>query len=467
MQNNLQAAYLYASSRQSLILLKQLNSIKSVNNFDLIWSRLIPSLQWPVVRIFQRIPSNSSDTFLWHSIMEHKISNSLLVNQSKLFRIYPAYTYFTMDNDDNSNCDNDNTNNDEDWCKWLCSKPCDYALQYSFDNTLPVDPLVLMIRQSIQQRYDGYDPNLILKYPGLRLLSKSSKVNPCDVTIYDLLNRFSIINVERYFIWQEGNLFGTNENSSTFDAWFPFSNDNNVKNQQEHSIDYRYLFGQDRPLTSFAHFLALSTDEQDPTQQTTQKNSLPLIDRRLNRLKHFLITSCQTDLKRFLSSVVLYDMFNDDPFYIRLYASIMKILKLTSQEDLTSISLKLLFSTANLNSLNSIKQIILFNIFSQAYSLQYVPTILSYYAEHSLWFEMLFTAQLFQYSVDDMISCFTQTTKHTMLLEHMKCCFKRLVKQNATPVYKQDIFALLTDETLTSEQLKLRFQQGIQFISYL
>jgi hypothetical protein len=145
----------------------------------------------------------------------------------------------------------------------------------------------------------------------------------------------------------------------------------------------------------------------------------------------------------------------------------MKILKTTMQEDLTSISLKLLLSITNVNSINSIKQLILFNLFSQTYSLQHIPTLLTYYANRSCWFEMLFIAQLFHYSVDDIISCLSQTQQQNMLFEHLKCCFKRLVKQDHTPLFKQDIFALLTDQTLTSEQLKLRFQQGIRNISCL
>jgi hypothetical protein len=74
---------------------------------------------------------------------------------------------------------------------------------------------------------------------------------------------------------------------------------------------------------------------------------------------------------------------------------------------------------------------------------------------------MLFIAQVFHNTVDDIISCLSQTQQQNMLFEHLKCCFKRLVKQDHTPLFKQDIFALLTDQTLTSEQLKLRFQQGI------
>ncbi|CAF3829217.1 unnamed protein product [Adineta steineri] len=67
---------------------------------------------------------------------------------------------------------------------------------------------------------------------------------------------------------------------------------------------------------------------------------------------------------------------------------------------------------------------------------------------------MLFIAQLFHYNADDIISCLSLTQQQNMLFEHLKCCFKRLVKQ--------DIFALLTDQALTSEQLKLRFQQSAQ-----
>ncbi|CAF4449591.1 unnamed protein product, partial [Adineta steineri] len=63
-------------------------------------------------------------------------------------------------------------------------------------------------------------------------------------------------------------------------------------------------------------------------------------------------------------------------------------------------------------------------------------------------------AQLFHYNADDIISCLSLTQQQNMVFEHLKCCFKCFVKQ--------DIFALLTDQTLTSEQLKLRFQQGAQ-----
>jgi hypothetical protein len=77
---------------------------------------------------------------------------------------------------------------------------------------------------------------------------------------------------------------------------------------------------------------------------------------------------------------------------------------------------------------------------------------------------MLFIAQLFQYSVDDIISSLSQIQQQNMLYEHFKCCFKRLIRQDHTPLLKQDIFALLTDQSLTSEQLKLRFQQGIDHL---
>ncbi|CAF0953040.1 unnamed protein product [Adineta steineri] len=101
---------------------------------------------------------------------------------------------------------------------------------------------------------------------------------------------------------------------------------------------------------------------------------------------------------------------------MRLYVSIMKILKTKIQEDLTSILLKLLLSITNLNSLNSIKQLNLFNLFSETYSLQHIPTLLIYYLNKII---------------------------HLLL--------------------KQDIFALLTDQTLISEQLKLRFQQAVLY----
>ena len=447
-------AWLYASSRQSLSLLEELNSIEKIENFELIWSQLVPSLQWSFVRLVNWIPSNPAETFFWHSIIRNGMTDSLILNQSKLYRIYPAYLYFSINNE------NENLDNDEQWCRWLRSKPCEYALQNSFDETLSIDPLVRIVRQALKNRHDDDDKNLILKYPALRLLSQYSKINTFDITIYDLLDRFSQLDVSRCFTWQEKNIFRANEDLTVLHDCFLSSNDSNT-DQQQHSIDYRYLFGQNRPLTSFAHFLASSIDDQEQNQQSSQQNSSTLTDRRLNRLKNFLITSCQTNLKHFSSSIIVFDICNEETFFLRLYVSIMKILKTTIQEDLTSISLKLLLPTTNLNSLASLKQLILLNLFSQTYSQKHIPTLLAYYANRSCWYEMLFIAQLFQYSVDDIISSLSQTQQQNMLFEHLKCCFKRLVKQDHTPLLKQDIFALLTDQTLTSEQLKLRFQQGI------
>ncbi|CAF4605786.1 unnamed protein product, partial [Rotaria sp. Silwood2] len=463
LRTKLQFAYAYASSRQSLTLLKQLNSIDKIDNMELIWSQLIPCVQWPFARLVHWIPSNSSDTLFWHSILQDETNDSLILKQSKLHRIYSAYIYFSI-NDDNENLDND-----EQWCQWLRSKPCDYALQNSFDNTLSIDPLVNIVRQGIKNRYDDNDNDLIIKYPALRLLSKYSKINSFDISIYHLLDRFSQLDLSRCFAWQEANIFRANEDLTILHDCFSSSNDTNnndqQQQQQQHSIDYRYLFGQNRPLTSFAHFLASSIDTQEQNQQSSsQQNLSTIIDRRLNRLKHFLITSCKTNFKNYLSSIILFDMCNEDTFYIRLYVSVMKILKTTQSEDLTSISLKLLLSINDFNSLNSIKQLILFNLFSQTYSLKHIPTLLTYYTNRSCWFEMLFIAQLFHYSVDDIISCLSQVQQQNMLFEHLKCCFKRLVKENHTPLLKQDLFVLLTDQTLTSEQLKLRFQQGTKIL---
>ncbi|CAF0865302.1 unnamed protein product [Rotaria sordida] len=463
-QTELQLAYLYASSRQSLTLLKQLYSIDKIDNIEMIWPQLIPSVQWRFARLINWMPSNSSDILFWHSILQDETNDSLILNQSKLHRIYPAYIYFSI-NDDNENLDND-----EQWCQWLRSKPCDYALQNSFDNTLPIDPLVNIVRQGLKNRYDDNDNNLNIKYPALRLLSKYSKINSFDISIYHLLDRFSQLDISRCFTWQEANIFRANEDLTILHDCFSSSNDTNnndqQQQQQQHSIDYRYLFGQNRPLTSFAHFLSSSIDEQEQNQQlsssSSQQNLSTLIDRRFNRLKYFLITSCKTNFKNYLSSIILFDICNEETFYIRLYVSVMKILKTTMSEDLTSISLKLLSSINDFNSLNSIKQLILFNLFSQTYSLKHIPTLLTYYTNRSCWFEMLFIAQLFHYSVDDIISCLSQVQQQNMLFEHLKCCFKRLVKQDHTPLLKQDLFALLTDQTLTSEQLKLRFQQGAQ-----
>ncbi|CAF4593143.1 unnamed protein product, partial [Rotaria magnacalcarata] len=75
----------------------------------------------------------------------------------------------------------ENIDNDEKWCQWLRSKPCDYVLHNSFDNTLPIDPLVNIVRQSIENRQDDMDSKLIRKYPALRLLSKCSKINSFDI----------------------------------------------------------------------------------------------------------------------------------------------------------------------------------------------------------------------------------------------------------------------------------------------
>ncbi|UJR28319.1 hypothetical protein I4U23_009562 [Adineta vaga] len=453
--SKLELADLYASSRQSLTLLEQLNSIESIKNFELIWSQLIPSLQWSFVRFTHWIPSNTSDTYFWHCISHDHIDDSSILNQSKLYRIYSAYIYYSI-NDENTIVND----NDEQWCRWLRSKPCDYVLENSFDSTLPLDPLVRLVRLGTRIPSDEIDSTLILKYPALRLLFKSSKIDPFDISIYHLLDRFCQLDLSRCFTWQEGNIFRANEDLTNLHDCFSSLNDNNNNNtnDQQQSIDYRYLFGQHRPLTSFAHFLASSIDDQEQNQQ----NSSTLIDRRLNRLKHFLLVSCQTNLKHYLSAIILFDICNEDTFSIRLYVSLMKILKTTIQEDLTSISLKLLLSKTNLNSLNSFKQLVLFNLFSQTYSIQHIPTLLTYYANSSRWFEMLFIAQLFHYSVDDIISCLSLVQQHNMLFEHFKCCFKRLVKQNHTPLLKQDIFALLTDQTLSSEQLKLRFLQGAQ-----
>jgi hypothetical protein len=432
-----------------------LNSIEQIDNFELIWSQLIPSLQWSFARLVQWVPSNPSEEFYWHSILRNEDNISLILNQSKLYRIYPAYVYFSLDDE------YENIDNDEQWCQWLRSKPCDYALQNSSDPTLPVDPLVRIVRQGIKSRQDENDSNLILKHPALRLLYKYSKINSFDITIYHLLERFSQLDLARCFTWQEGNIFRANEDLTTLHDCFSSSPSSETTEQQQQAIDYRYLFGQNRPLTAFAHFLASSIDDQEASQQ----NTTTPFDRRLTRLHHFLITSCKTNLMNFLSSVVLFDISNEDPFSLRLYVSLMKILKTTNQEDLTSISLKLLLAITNLNSVNSIKQLILFNLFSQTYSLQHVPTLLTYYANRSSWFEMLFIAQLFQYSVDDIISSLSQTQQQNMLYEHLKCCFKRLVRQDHTPLLKQDIFALLTDQSLTSEQLKLRFQQGMDYFT--
>ncbi|CAF4296205.1 unnamed protein product [Rotaria socialis] len=455
LRKQIQLAYVYASSRQSLSLLKQLSSIEKMNNFEIIWPHLNPSLQWSFVRLVQWIPPNSSDTIFWENIIQDETNDSLILKQSKLYRIYPAYIYFSL-NDENENVDND-----EKWCQWLRSKPCDYALQNSFDNTLPIDPLVNIVRQGIENRQDDLDSNLIRQYPALRLLSKCSKINSFDISIYHLLDRFSQLDVSRCFTSQETNKFRSNEDITILHDCFSSLSDTNTNDQQQHSIDYRYLFGQNRPLTSFAHFLASSIDDQEQNQQ----NSSTSIDRRFTRLKDFLITSCKTKLKNYLSSIILFDICNEDTFFIRLYVSLMRILKTIVSEDHTSISLKLLSSSTNLNSLNSIKQLILFNLFSQTYSLQHIPTLLTYYINRSCWFEMLFISQLFHYSVDDIISCLSQTQQNTqqcMLFEHLKCCFKRLVKHDPTPLLKQDLFALLTDQSLTSEQLKLRFQQGAQ-----
>ena len=415
---------------------------------------MVPSLQWPFVRLVHWIPANTSDQFFWPSIIQDETTNlSLLLNQIKHYRIYPAYIYFSIADE------NENMDNNESWCYWLRSEPCDYALQNSFDSTLPIDPLVHMVRQGIKNRFDDFDNNLVIQYPALRLLSKSSKINSFDISVYHLLDRFSQLDLSRCFTWQESNIFRSNEDLTILHECFSSLNDTNSNDQQrQHSIDYRYLFGQNRPLTSLAHYLASSTDDQDQNQQ----NSLTLLDRRLNRLKHFLISSCKTNLKNYLSSIVLLDMCKEDTFYIRLYVSLMKILKLSNPEDLTSISLKLLSSITNLNSLSLIKQLVLFNLVSHAYSLKYIPTLLSYYATRSCWFEMLFIAQLFHYSVDDMLACLSQIKQENMLFEHFKCCFKRLVKHDHTPLFKQDLFALLTDQTLTLEQLKLRFQEGIK-----
>ncbi|CAF3712491.1 unnamed protein product, partial [Adineta steineri] len=46
--------------------------------------------------------------------------------------------------------------------------------------TLPLDPLVRMVRQGINSRNDENDNKLILDYPALRLLSKYSKINSFD-----------------------------------------------------------------------------------------------------------------------------------------------------------------------------------------------------------------------------------------------------------------------------------------------
>ena len=460
-RSKLSLAWSYAASRQSLTLLEELNSIEQLDHFESIWSQLIPSLQWPFVRLVQWIPPNSSETFFWHSVLRNTADNALILNQSKLYRIYPAYIYFFMPDENETN------DTDEQWCQWLRSKPCDYVLQNSFDNTTAVDPLVRIVRQGMKNRQEEIDNSLILKYPALRLLSKNSKINSFDITVYHLLERFGQLDLSRCFTWQEANNFRANDELKTLHDCFSSSssteNNDQQQQQQKHSIDYRYLFGQNRPLTSLAHYLASSIDDQEKNQQNTST----LLDRRLTRLKHFLITSCKTNLKHFLSSIILFDMCNEDPFFIRLYVSLMKTLKNTVPEDLTSISLKLLFSITNLNSLSSIKQLVLFDLFSQTYSLQHIPTLLSYYANRSSWFEMLFIAQLFQYSVDDIVSCLSQTQQQNMLLEHLKCCFKRLVKQDHTPLLKQDIFALLTDQSLTPEQMKLRFQQGIEQILFV
>ena len=454
-------AWSYASSRQSSNLLEQINAIEPTDNFELIWSQLAPSLQWSFVRLTRWIPPNPSDAFFWHSVIQDQTNDTLLIQQSKLFRIYSAYVYFSRDYDGHETIADDD---DESWCRWLRSEPCDYALQHSFDGSLPVDPLVRTVRQGIQDRSEDLDTDLLLKYPALRLLSKTSKINPFDISIYHLLERFSPLDLSRCFTWQKGNIHRANEDLTTLHNCFS-SSTTDASHEQQHAIDYRYLFGQNRALTSFAHFLASSIDDQEPTpssssSSSSQQNLSTLLDRRIHRLKHFLITSCKSNLQHYTSAIILFDICNEETFFLRLYVSLMKILKATLQDDLTSISLKLLFSTVDFKSPNAIKQLVLFNMFSQTYSLTCIPTLLTFYANRSCWFEMLFSAQVFHYSVDDMLSSLAQTQHQNMLFEHLKCCFKRLVKQDHTPLLKQDIFALLTDQTLTSEQLKLRFQQG-------
>ncbi|CAF0923824.1 unnamed protein product [Adineta steineri] len=187
-----------------------------------------------------------------------------------------------------------------------------------------------MVRQGINSRNDENDNKLILDYPALRLLSKYSKINSFDISIYHLLDKYSQLDISRCFTSQEGNIFRAKDDLTNLHDCFSSSNDNNNNNtnDQQQSIDYRYLFRQNL-------------------------------------------------------SIFLFDICNEDTFPMRLYVSIMKILKTKIQEDLTSISLKLLLSITNLNSLNSIKQLILFNLFSQTYSLQHIPTLLTYYVNRS------------------------------------------------------------------------------------
>ena len=458
LRSKISLAWLYASSRQSSKLLEQINSIEPTDNFELIWSQLVPSLHWSFVRLTRWIPADPLHAFFWHSLIQDVTNNPLLIQQSKRFRIYSAYVDFSRDNDDEQQQQTIGAD-DEPWCRWLRSAPCDYALQHSFDDSLPIDPLVRMVRQGIQDRSEDLDNDLLLKYPALRLLSKTSKINPFDISIYHLLERFSPLDLSRCFTWQKGNIHRANEDLTTLHNCFS-SSSTDASHEQQHAIDYRYLFGQNRALTSFAHFLASSIDDQESAASSSQQNLSTLLDRRIHRLKHFLITSCKSNLQHYTSAITLFDICNEETFYLRLYVSLMKILKTTLQDDLTSISLKLLFSTADFKSANAIKQLVLFNVFSQTYSLTCIPTLLTFYANRSCWFEMLFSAQVFHYSVDDLLSSLAQTQQQNMLFEHFKCCFKRLVKEDHTPLMKQDIFALLTDQTLTSEQLKLRFQQG-------
>ncbi len=109
-----------------------------------------------------------------------------MLNQSKLYHVYATYIYSFISNE------NMNIDNDEQWYQQLCSQLCEYVLQNSFDNTLPLDPLGSIVRQEINSRNDD---KLILKYPALKLVSKYSKINSFDTSIYHLLDCYSQLDI--------------------------------------------------------------------------------------------------------------------------------------------------------------------------------------------------------------------------------------------------------------------------------
>ncbi|CAF0788900.1 unnamed protein product [Didymodactylos carnosus] len=442
--------YIFALSRQSLSLFEQLySSPDKLTDYFNYWSLLVPSLYWSYMRIINSSseirfpPSIGEDENLnhlyWSSVLENDDQNysQLVLKQCEKYNIYPAYLYFKLD-------EIETMKSDIPWCHWLISS-CDYKLTNSCNDVNIHDPLLYVIRNlSVPEE----NSNLFVEYPALRLLNKI-KINPFDVSIYQLLDKYTQIDVAKCFQWQQQNGL-SNEQATT--SLYDF---NEIQPSSPSTLDYRYYFNEQRPLTSYAYFISLFNTHEHQ-----------YIEKRLLRLKQFLITSVKPE-KDCSSSIVLMDICNmtDDLFKFRLYSTLTRLFSTSTflNDDLTSISLKILepLTSSTVLCFDTMKLLLLFNLFCETYSLTYSRTLITYYLSNTDWYQTLFIMQLFQYNIDDFYACLTSTTMQQQPLnEHLKCCFKSYIKQDLTPLNKQDIFALLTDNSLTSSQLKERFQQG-------